>query len=202
MAQFKKAEVREALLDSAYKLFAKRGYARTSVKQIAAGAKVSEANLYVYFKSKLDIFFGVYEPWWRERIHQLEGRLSAETDRRRKLELVLTTLWCHLPADDNGFSNNLMQALSTIDKPETYRPTLLRWIEGRLEAMLADVLPAQRWALLRRGGLVHILMMAQDGFAMWHHVNPTSGCGSATVAMFVSLLLGDPLAATEDSGDT
>ena len=77
MAQVKKAHVREAILDSARRLFEKKGYVATTTAQIARAAKVSEANLYVYFNSKFDVLMALYEPWIRERIHRLEGRIES-----------------------------------------------------------------------------------------------------------------------------
>ncbi|MBL8378784.1 MAG: TetR/AcrR family transcriptional regulator [Burkholderiales bacterium] len=190
MAQVKKTEVREALLASAHRLFAKRGYAKTGVAQIAAGARVSEANLYVYFHSKLDLFFGVYEPWLRERIHRLEGQLASQRSPRRRLHTVLKVLWRELPADDGGFTNNLIQALSTTERREGYKPTLLNWVEGRVETMLQSTIPPTRWKALKRGRLVHMLVMAQDGFALASHLDAHGTCPAATLDMMVDLLLG------------
>lgn len=189
MVQVRKAAKREAILASAYRLFSRRGYVATSVAQIAAGARVSEANLYVYFRSKLEIFFGVYEPWLRERIHRLEGRVAAARSPRQRIRLVLEALWRELPAADNGFTNNLLQALSTVERRAAYRPYLLHWVEARIDAMLAGALPAERWRALRRGRLAHVLMMAQDGFAMAFHLRGGDPCPDATIGMLVEFLL-------------
>ena len=59
MAQTKKKEVRRAILDAAYKVIAERGYADASISEIARLANVSPANVYVYFRSKLDILFAI-----------------------------------------------------------------------------------------------------------------------------------------------
>lgn len=47
---------RKDLLDAALKLFAERGYARTSNKEIADAAGKNAALIYYYFKSKDDLF--------------------------------------------------------------------------------------------------------------------------------------------------
>ena len=41
VVQVKKAEVRDAILKSAFRLFKRKGYINTTTAQIAAGAKVS-----------------------------------------------------------------------------------------------------------------------------------------------------------------
>lgn len=192
MVQVKKVAVSEAVLKSAYKLFKTKGYASTTTAQIAKGAGISESNLYVYFPSKMDILFDLYSPWLQRRIASLESRVGATANPRARLRLILLVLWNELPADDNGFTNNLMQALSTLTRPERYRTDLLRWVQDRIEVLVLDCLPPARRKQLADKGLAHILMMAQDGFVMGHHVNRTPGCHDETIELFCDLLLGFP----------
>lgn len=192
VAQVKKAEVRQAILKSAHRLFKRKGYVSTTTAQIAAGAGVSEANLYVYFKSKFAILSGLFEPWLRERIERLEKRVSEERDPRAKLRLLLTGLWQELPREDNGFFNNLMQALSTFARRDSYRPDLLRWLEERIETMILAAVPPRRHAQLTEGSFAHVLVMAQDGFAMHIHLGEATPCSDATIELFCDLILGAP----------
>ena len=127
MVQVKKAEVRDSILKSAFRLFKRKGYVTTTTAQIAAGAKVSESNLYIYFDSKFEILFALCDPWMRERIARLERHLAGERQARRRLQIILTALWLEMPREDSGFANNLMQALATTARREGYRPELLRW---------------------------------------------------------------------------
>ena len=55
------AATRQALLDSATTLFAERGYAQTSLEEIAAGARVTKGALYGHFASKQALFRAVLE---------------------------------------------------------------------------------------------------------------------------------------------
>ncbi len=190
MAQVKKAEVRASILASAYRLFKRKGYVATTTAQIAAGAKISESNLYVYFSSKFEILFAIFEPWMRQLIEDLERRAAAEPDPRTRLRLILTTLWRHMAVHDNGFTNNLMQALTTSTGREGYRPDLLRWAEDRIDALILAAVPPRRRALFSDGSLAHVLMMAQDGFAMNFHLNASTECPDETIEMFCNLLLG------------
>lgn len=190
MAQVKKPKVREAILKSAYKLFKRRGYVATTTAQIAAGAGVSESNVYVYFRSKFQILFELYEAWMRERIARLQDELEHVKDPRHRLRLILTMLWSKVPSDDNGFTNNIMQALSTVGRRDRYRPDLLRWIEENIETMILSAAPESRREELMRGRLGHILMMTQDGFALNFHLDPQNRCDDATIELVCDLIVG------------
>lgn len=190
MVQVKKDDVRLAITRSAFRLFKSKGYVGTTTAAIARGAKVSEANLYKYFRSKFAILFALYEPWLRERFDALEASLAADRNPRNRVRCVLRALWIEIPLDDNGFTNNLMQALASARSSDGYKPDLLNWAEGRIEALLLATLPAQRRSRLTRGKLAHILMMAQDGFAMSAHLPSSRPCTEASIEMMCDLICG------------
>ena len=50
---------RARLLEAATALFAEKGYASTTVREIVAGAGVSKPVLYYYFKNKEGIFLAI-----------------------------------------------------------------------------------------------------------------------------------------------
>lgn len=54
-------DARERLLDTAIGMFAQKGYAGTSVREIAEQAGVSKPVLYYYFKSKEGLFLAILE---------------------------------------------------------------------------------------------------------------------------------------------
>ncbi len=56
---------RERLLETASHLFAQKGYASTSVREIVARAGVSKPVLYYYFKSKEGLFYAILK-WGSE----------------------------------------------------------------------------------------------------------------------------------------
>lgn len=190
MSQIKKPEVRQAILTSAYDLFRQKGYAATTTAQIAKRAKVSESNVYVYFSSKAQILFDIYEPWLRDRVVALTRKIEKTENPRERLRLVLKLLWQKLPSDDSGFSNNLMQCLSTLTRSEQYKSELLRWVEENIEVMILSIVPEERRDRIKRGRLVHILMMAQDGFVMNYHLDPKNRGQNASIELMCDLILG------------
>jgi AcrR family transcriptional regulator len=173
MAQVKKARIREAIVKNAYRLFRKQSYLGTSIAEIGRAAGIAPSNVYVYFDSKLAIFYAVYEPWLQRRFARLERQLKTIRDPDRQLLYILRAVWLELPVEDNGFANTLMQAVSTADKDEPYRSDLLSRSESALSDLLRRAMPAQRHAVIERNRLAHILLMAFDGFVVRHHVGGT-----------------------------
>jgi AcrR family transcriptional regulator len=56
-----KARTRERLLAEAWRLFRERGYAATSLEQIADAAEVTKGAIYGHFQSKEDLLLGAIE---------------------------------------------------------------------------------------------------------------------------------------------
>lgn len=54
-----KTKVREKIIQSAIKNFSRYGYASTKMDEIAKLADVSKGTLYLYFKSKEDLFYSI-----------------------------------------------------------------------------------------------------------------------------------------------
>lgn len=54
--QVKKDNIQNKILETAQRLFIKRGYENTSLQQIAERSNISKSNIYRYFNSKEDIY--------------------------------------------------------------------------------------------------------------------------------------------------
>ena len=191
MAQHKKPAVRDAILEGAFRLFSQRGYAATTLSAIARSAGISSGNVYIYFDSKLEILYAIYDPWLRVRIGALEDRLATLRTPRTRLRAMLVALWRDIPAEENGFLNNIMQAISASDPAQGYRSTLVQWLEDRITAMLLENLSIARRRELRRVRIAHVLIMAFDGFAIHRHLHPREiPVDDATIDAMVAMLIG------------
>lgn len=187
MAQIKKIEIKQAILDVAYELFSKHGYSDTNITDIARSAGVAPANLYVYFRSKLEILFSIYEPWLTKQFDDLERSLLRIRDPRQRLRKILSTIWRDIPSADNGFANNMMQAISTTTVREGYSPALRLAIEERVAKLLDDCLPSLDHMSSRE--LANIVLMAFDGYALNFHLKGGAVCPSKQLALFADILL-------------
>jgi len=195
MAQVKKPEVRDAIVSSAYELFRDKSYLRTSVAEIARKAGIVPSHIYVYFASKLAIFYAVYEPWLNKRLTRLERQLSKIEDPDQRLIRIIEAFWIRLPTEDNGFANNLMQAVSTADPDEPYRSDLLSRSEKTLSQLLRRALPDNRMSDADCDRVAHILLMAFDGFIVRHHVGGTRQDMADIVVTMTRLMTGKPASA-------
>ena len=192
MAQVKKDRIRSAIIDGAYKLFREKSYLGTSVADIGRAAGIAPSNVYVYFRSKFEIFYATYEPWLNERLSRLKSELAEIEDTDARLLHIIRAVWIDLPVEDNGFANNLMQAVSTTDKDEPFRSDLLSRSEAALSDLLRCALLEDRHHLIDNNRLAHILLMAFDGFVVRHHVGGTRPDMNEIVQIMKLLVVGQP----------
>ena len=190
MGQVKKAHVRDAILASAKTLFAEHGYYNTSLPRIAAGAGVSTANVYVYFRSKIEILYEIYDPWLRARLDRLADELTRIDSPFERLRHVLGTFWRDIPAEEGGFGNNIIQAISTFRHGEGYRPTLLYWMEQHLQGLVLACLTQARRKVFAGIELGHFLVMAFDGYIVYHHLDPKRPLDEVTLDAVCRMLYG------------
>lgn len=191
MVQVKKPAVRDAILTSAFGLFSKHGYAGTTLAAIAAEAGVTTSNIYRYYDSKLEILYAVFGPWFTGHLDRLDVRLKRLRTPRARLRAILLALWRDIPEADNGFYNNLMQALATKTPAEGYSRDLITELESRFSDMIRESLPPERRHLVRRNLLAHALFMGSDGFAVNVKLNGPAPKVDDIVDLMCDLLIGE-----------
>jgi len=185
MAQRKKEEVRAAILDAAFTLFTEQGYSETSIPAIARRAGFSTANVYIYFHSKIDILFTLYEPWLQERLDKFEASIRRIKDPGKRLERILMALWRDLPRDSNGFANNVMQAVSTSAGTGDYSPRLRVLFQSRVAHWIQSCLQV---SAEEAASIAAVVLMAFDGFAMNVHLAHGVACDKTIAQLFGGLL--------------
>lgn len=93
-ASVAKSNKRERILNSALKLFARKGFYNAKVSEIASEAGVADGTIYLYFKNKDDLLISLFE----DRMDWINRRLVDELDKtegiveqiRRYIHLHLT----------------------------------------------------------------------------------------------------------------
>lgn len=73
-------ETRQALLAAARQLFAEKGYAKTSTKEIVQRARVTRGALYHHFRDKRELFETIFEDVEREFAQKIAAASMAESE--------------------------------------------------------------------------------------------------------------------------
>ncbi len=74
----RREETKAKLLSAARQLFGERGYAETSLEQVAEACDMTIRPIYHYFESKLGLFTAVVDDMEQERARNIENRQEAE----------------------------------------------------------------------------------------------------------------------------
>lgn len=194
MPQVRKESVRQRILVSADRLFARKSYVDTTLAAIAKDAGTSVGNMYVYFSSKVQIFFTLYTPWFQEQLQQLQQKASKIRDPDDRLEFILQGYWFDIPNSRRGFSNNLIQAISAAGPGErTFE--LFWWSSEKLIDMIRDCLPPERHGLLGGRILSDILVMAYGGYSINYKFNFPPERVRLAARLMSDLLRGAPVKA-------
>lgn len=85
----KKQRTKAAILKAALRLFSKKGYANTSISDLAAAAGIGKGTVYSYFTGKTDILLAFCE----EQLEYVNRELTAKTDPEAPLLQQLLTLF-------------------------------------------------------------------------------------------------------------
>jgi AcrR family transcriptional regulator len=78
LRQRKKQQTRQLIADTAWRLFADRGFERVTVAEIAREAQVAAATVFNYFPTKEDLFFHRLEAFGAQLVEAVSERPAGE----------------------------------------------------------------------------------------------------------------------------
>jgi AcrR family transcriptional regulator len=87
------------ILDAARKIFAKKGFADATMDEIAAACGLAKGTLYLYFKSKRDVYLKTLQHGITELLERVTENMHGVTGVRAKLRANIATRLQH--AEDN-----------------------------------------------------------------------------------------------------
>lgn len=132
------------ILDAAKTLFEKNGVAQTTVDDIAKEADYSKSTIYVYFKSKEEIYYHIV----RESMEMLKNRFQSVADTHRDFEAIFYGLCGELTAFQREYPlyfDSILGEIS-VDEVDFERCPVLREIYD-----IGEEINAVISAMLRRG---------------------------------------------------
>ncbi|MET0446366.1 MAG: TetR/AcrR family transcriptional regulator [Pseudorhodoplanes sp.] len=156
---------RRAILDRSAALFARNGYDRTAMAEVAAACGVSKALLYHYYDSKDGLLFDILREHLQELVYAATAVERTLPPRARLRTLVGALLESYRDADDeHKIQINEMSKLP----PERHRE--LVGIERELVAIFAESIAQVLPAIGRDKALLKPVTMSLFGMLNWHYM--------------------------------
>jgi AcrR family transcriptional regulator len=162
--QKRAAVTRGVLLSAAERVFARVGYEKAQVEQIAVAAGFSKGALYAHFKSKEELFLALYERKRASYLAKLRHALDSAPTREGKID-AFRSFYVDLSKDKDWALISLEVKLFTTRNPEI-KERLCRIdehvgdsINGALTRLLGNSVRAAGEAL---GGIFSALVLEAD----------------------------------------
>ena len=146
LRELKKEQTRQHIADTAFRLFADRGFDRVTVAEIAREAQAAEATVFNYFASKEDLFY------WR--LEAFGTQLADAVSARPAGEPVLAAFRRAL-LDEGGL-------LAQVESGDAQALTRLRTINRVISGSPA-LLAREQQAFTRNAGALAALLAAETG---------------------------------------
>jgi AcrR family transcriptional regulator len=139
LRQLKKERTRQLIAETAWRLFAERGFDRVTVGEVAREAEVAEATVFNYFPAKEDLFYFRLEAFGARLVEAISTRPAGEPalDAFRRYLLTPGGLLGQLEAGDP----EALERLRTVHRMIAASPAL-QTREQRALAEYADSLAA------------------------------------------------------------
>lgn len=83
---------RELILKEAEKIFAQKGYYKARMEDIAKSAKIAKGTIYLYFKSKIDLFISIIEKALLDFYERIKRVSEGEEDEVIKLKRIISEM--------------------------------------------------------------------------------------------------------------
>ena len=133
------AERRQALVETALRVFAEGSYRGTTTAEIAREAGVSEPILYRHFASKRDLYLACIEEAWRRLRARWEETIASEPDPAKWISVMAKSYICLRDAKPGAVSDLWMQAVVEAgDDPEVRK--FLKHHMREVHDYMADVI--------------------------------------------------------------
>ncbi|MEO4000215.1 TetR/AcrR family transcriptional regulator [Mesorhizobium sp. CAU 1732] len=159
-------EKRDAILHQAAISFARDGYDRASMAQLAGECGVSKALLYHYYASKEMLLFDIVRSHLSDLVEAVKEADDASLVPDLRLEALVTAL---LDAYRDADAEHKVQLGAMRLLPETQQEEL-KALERQLVTIVADAVRAIDPAFFQGSGLVKPVTMSLFGMVNWAYM--------------------------------
>ncbi|MCV0350693.1 MAG: TetR/AcrR family transcriptional regulator [Nitratireductor sp.] len=157
---------RDAMLHGAARIFARDGYDRASMNQLATELGVSKALLYHYYTSKEALLFDIIETHLQELVEAVEEADQPHAAPQERLEGLVTALLDAYRDADNEHRVQLsgLQLLPDAQQEE------LKALERRLVALFAEAVRQVNPEVFDNRPLLKPVTMSLFGMLNWFYM--------------------------------
>lgn len=166
VARLPKEQRQGEIADAAAALFCERGYAHTSMSEIAARLDVVEGTLYKHFDNKRQLLSRVLERWYTRLQDEIAREFAGIRGDRERLRYLI---WRHLRAlaDDPRMCRLIF---TEVRSEPTYLQSELHRLNKRYSDMLTAVLRGGQRAGIFRASVAPALVRDMVFGGIEHHV--------------------------------
>ena len=158
-------EKRQAILDRSAAVFAKHGYDRASMAEVAKACGVSKALLYHYYVNKAALLFDILLDHLQELLDAVNAVDSELPPRARLRALIGALLEAYRDADDE----HKIQ-VNELGKLPARQKKMLTDMERELVRVFADAIAAINPSLAGDDALLKPVTMSLFGMLNWHYM--------------------------------
>lgn len=156
---------RQAILAHSAEVFAKHGYDRASMAEVAQACGVSKALVYHYYVNKAELLFDILHAHLQVLVDAVHGVDKTLPPRERLRRLVEALLEAYRDAD-----NEHKIQLNELSKLPARRQKVLTDMERELVRAFADAIAAVNPLLAGDNALLKPVTMSLFGMINWHYM--------------------------------
>ena len=166
---------KERIIDAAIDLFARKGYAASSARDIARAVNVSVATIYYYFKGKEDLLFSIVESCGNDLLAALNTAVRESDDAEERLRSMLFRHVC-LTHEKNKKVKIFVEQQNQLSRK--FRSIIHKQHRQIYEVYVGELRTLQERNLLR-GDSVPVATFAIFGMVNWCYRWYREGAGSS-----------------------
>jgi AcrR family transcriptional regulator len=187
----KQALTRSSLMQSAARIFCKRGLERASIDEVAEDAGYTKGAFYANFKSKEELFLAMLDERFASRIEETDRAFSdAESPPLQARHAAAAFAGSLRPEDERLFLEFASYALRNesfreelLTRFATLRERLERVYQRRVDEYGLELdIPMER--------IVRMVLAMADGWALWHLLEPEAVDEELLESMFYVFTVG------------
>jgi AcrR family transcriptional regulator len=150
---------RQEIVETALKLFSKKGYEATTIQDIAEKMNVSPGLCYRYFKSKTEIYAATSEYYAIQAVEQMKIPISQDIPAIEKLNLVINRMFdfsfSHDEFESRYNEGSSIRAILLDDVANQWMSIMIPIIEQGIKENTFHCSNASRTANFLISGLIH-----------------------------------------------